>query len=567
MEKNHLVEEEGEGKSLNFIEQIIEEELAEGKNDGRVHTRFPPEPNGYLHIGHATSICLNFGIAAKYHGKCNLRFDDTNPSKEDVEYIDSIQQDIQWLGFQWEGEPHYASDYFQQLYDWAEQMILEGKAYVDDQPAEIISKQRMTPTEPGINSPYRDRTPEENLDLFRRMKAGEFQNGEKVLRAKIDMASSNMLMRDPIMYRIMHTAHHRTGNQWCIYPMYDFTHGQSDYLEGITHSICTLEFEVHRPLYNWFLDQLTNTEYRPRQIEFARRNLSYTVMSKRRLLELVQKGIVAGWDDPRMPTISGLRRAGYTPESIRNFAEKVGVARREIVVDMALLEFCVREHLNKVAPRVMAVLDPVKVIIDNYPEGQTEFVEIENNPEDANAGTRQVPFSRELYIERDDFMENAPKKFFRMTIGNEVRLKGAYIVKCESIEKDAEGRITTIHCTYDADTRSGSGINANRKVKGTLHWVSAPDAIEAEVRLYDRLFKDPDPAGHKDIDFKEFLNEHSLEIRKGCKLEPSLQNAKEGDRFQFQRLGYFCVDKDSKPGALVFNRTVGLKDTWAKLNN
>lgn len=567
MEKNHLVEEEGEGKSLNFIEQIIEEELAEGKNDGRVHTRFPPEPNGYLHIGHATSICLNFGIADKYHGKCNLRFDDTNPSKEDVEYIDSIQQDIQWLGFQWEGEPHYASDYFQQLYDWAEQMILEGKAYVDDQPAEIISKQRMTPTEPGINSPYRNRTPEENLDLFRRMKAGEFQNGEKVLRAKIDMASPNMLMRDPIMYRIMHTAHHRTGNQWCIYPMYDFTHGQSDYLEGITHSICTLEFEVHRPLYNWFLDQLTNTEYRPRQIEFARRNLSYTVMSKRRLLELVQKGIVAGWDDPRMPTISGLRRAGYTPESIRNFAEKVGVARREIVVDMALLEFCVREHLNKVAPRVMAVLDPVKVIIDNYPEGQTEFVEIENNPEDANAGTRQVPFSRELYIERDDFMENAPKKFFRMTIGNEVRLKGAYIVKCESIEKDAEGRITTIHCTYDADTRSGSGINANRKVKGTLHWVSAPDAIEAEVRLYDRLFKDPDPAGHKDIDFKEFLNEHSLEIRKGCKLEPSLQNAKEGDRFQFQRLGYFCVDKDSKPGALVFNRTVGLKDTWAKLNN
>lgn len=567
MEKNHLVEEEGEGKSLNFIEQIIEEELAEGKNEGRVHTRFPPEPNGYLHIGHATSICLNFGIAAKYHGKCNLRFDDTNPSKEDVEYIDSIQQDIQWLGFQWEGEPHYASDYFQQLYDWAEQMILEGKAYVDDQPAEIISKQRMTPTEPGINSPYRDRTPEENLDLFRRMKAGEFQNGEKVLRAKIDMASPNMLMRDPIMYRIMHTAHHRTGNQWCIYPMYDFTHGQSDYLEGITHSICTLEFEVHRPLYNWFLDQLTNTEYRPRQIEFARRNLSYTVMSKRRLLELVQKGIVAGWDDPRMPTISGLRRAGYTPESIRNFAEKVGVARREIVVDMALLEFCVREHLNKVAPRVMAVLDPVKVIIDNYPEGQTEFVEIENNPEDANAGTRQVPFSRELYIERDDFMENAPKKFFRMTIGNEVRLKGAYIVKCESIEKDAEGRITTIHCTYDADTRSGSGINANRKVKGTLHWVSAPDAIEAEVRLYDRLFKDPDPAGHKDIDFKEFLNEHSLEIRKGCKLEPSLQNAKEGDRFQFQRLGYFCVDKDSKPGTLVFNRTVGLKDTWAKLNN
>ena len=567
MDKNHLVEEEGEGKSLNFIEQIIEEELAEGKNGGRVHTRFPPEPNGYLHIGHATSICLNFGLATEYHGKCNLRFDDTNPSKEDVEYIDSIQQDIQWLGFQWEGEPHFASDYFQQLYDWAEKLILEGKAYVDDQPAEVISAQRMTPTEPGVNSPSRDRTPEENLDLFRRMKSGEFQAGEKVLRAKIDMASSNMLMRDPIMYRIMHVAHHRTGDKWCIYPMYDFTHGQSDYLEGITHSICTLEFEVHRPLYNWFLDQLIDTEYRPRQIEFARRNLSYTVMSKRRLLELVQKGIVAGWDDPRMPTITGLRRAGYTPESIRNFAEKVGVARREIVVDMALLEFCVREHLNKIAPRVMAVLDPVRVVIDNYPEGQTETVEIENNPEDETAGTRMVPFSRELYIERDDFMEDAPKKFFRMTLGNEVRLKGAYIVKCESVEKDAEGNITTIHCTYDADTRSGTGSASNRKVKGTLHWVSAPDAIEAEVRLYDRLFKDPDPAGHKDIDFKEFLNENSLKVLTGCKLEPSLKEAKEGDRFQFQRLGYFCVDKDSKPGALVFNRTVGLKDTWAKQNN
>ena len=567
MDKNHLVEEEGEGKSLNFIEQIIEEELAEGKNGGRVHTRFPPEPNGYLHIGHATSICLNFGLATEYQGKCNLRFDDTNPSKEDVEYIDSIQQDIQWLGFQWEGEPHFASDYFQQLYDWAEKLILEGKAYVDDQPAEVISAQRMTPTEPGVNSPYRDRTPEENLDLFRRMKNGEFQAGEKVLRAKIDMASSNMLMRDPIMYRIMHVAHHRTGDKWCIYPMYDFTHGQSDYLEGITHSICTLEFEVHRPLYNWFLDQLIDTEYRPRQIEFARRNLSYTVMSKRRLLELVQKGIVAGWDDPRMPTITGLRRAGYTPESIRNFAEKVGVARREIVVDMALLEFCVREHLNKIAPRVMAVLDPVRVVIDNYPEGQTETVEIENNPEDETAGTRMVPFSRELYIERDDFMEDAPKKFFRMTLGNEVRLKGAYIVKCESVEKDAEGNITTIHCTYDADTRSGTGSASNRKVKGTLHWVSAPDAIEAEVRLYDRLFKDPDPAGHKDIDFKEFLNENSLKVLTRCKLEPSLKEAKEGDRFQFQRLGYFCVDKDSKPGALVFNRTVGLKDTWAKQNN
>lgn len=567
MDKNHLVEEEGEGKSLNFIEQIIEEELAAGKNGGRVRTRFPPEPNGYLHIGHATSICLNFGIAAKYNGKCNLRFDDTNPSKEDVEYIDSIQQDIRWLGFQWEGEPHYASDYFQQLYDWAEKLIAEGKAYVDDQPAEVISAQRMTPTEPGVNSPYRDRSPEENLDLFRRMKAGEFKNGEKVLRAKIDMASPNMLMRDPIMYRIMHTPHHRTGDKWCIYPMYDFTHGQSDYIEGITHSICTLEFEVHRPLYNWFLDQLIDTEYRPRQIEFARRNLSYTVMSKRRLLELVQKGIVAGWDDPRMPTISGLRRAGYTPEAIRLFAEKVGVARREIVVDMALLEFCAREHLNKVAPRVMAVLNPVKVVIDNYPEGQSELVEVENNPEDETAGTRQIPFSRELYIERDDFMENAPKKFFRMTPGNEVRLKGAYIVKCVGVEKNTDGDITLIHCVYDPETRSGSGANANRKVKGTLHWVSAPDAIEAEVRLYDRLFKDPDPAGHKDMDFKEFLNENSLQVLRHCKLEPSLRSAKEGDRFQFQRLGYFCVDKDSRPEALVFNRTVGLKDTWAKLNN
>ena len=558
-----MIVEPEEGKTLNFIEQIIEEEIAAGKNGGKVHTRFPPEPNGYLHIGHATSICLNFGLAAKYNGACNLRFDDTNPSKEDVEFTDAIQEDIKWLGFQWDGPVRYASDYFQQLYDWAEQMILEGKAYVDDQTAEEISAGRKTITEPGVNSPYRDRTPEENLDLFRRMKNGEFQAGEKVLRAKIDMASSNMLMRDPIMYRIMHVAHHRTGDKWCIYPMYDFTHGQSDYLEGITHSICTLEFEVHRPLYNWFLDQLIDTEYRPRQIEFARRNLSYTVMSKRRLLELVQKGIVAGWDDPRMPTITGLRRAGYTPESIRNFAEKVGVARREIVVDMALLEFCVREHLNKIAPRVMAVLDPVRVVIDNYPEGQTETVEIENNPEDETAGTRMVPFS----IERDDFMEDAPKKFFRMTLGNEVRLKGAYIVKCESVEKDAEGNITTIHCTYDADTRSGTGSASNRKVKGTLHWVSAPDAIEAEVRLYDRLFKDPDPAGHKDIDFKEFLNENSLKVLTGCKLEPSLKEAKEGDRFQFQRLGYFCVDKDSKPGALVFNRTVGLKDTWAKQNN
>lgn len=566
MDTNHHISEiEDESKSLNFIEQIIEEELAEGKNGGRVHTRFPPEPNGYLHIGHATSICLNFGLAAKYHGKCNLRFDDTNPVKEDVEYTDSIQEDIQWLGFQWEGEVRYASDYFDQLYGWAEQMILEGKAYVDDQTAEEISAGRKTINEAGVNSPYRDRSVEENLDLFRRMRKGEFKEGSKVLRAKIDMASPNMLMRDPIMYRILFSKHHRTGDKWCIYPMYDFTHGQSDYLEGITHSICTLEFEIHRPLYNWFLDQLTHTEYRPRQIEFARRNLNYTVMSKRKLLELVQKGYVSGWDDPRMPTISGLRRRGYTPESIRAFAEKVGVARREIVVDIALLEYCVREHLNKTAPRVMAVLHPVKVVLDNYPD-QTEMVEIENNPEDVNAGMRKVPFSRELYIERDDFMEDAPKKFFRLTPGGEVRLKGAYIIKCISVEKDADGNIVLIHCMCDMESRSGSGTEAsNRKVKGTLHWVSATEAIDAEVRLYDRLFKDEDPAGHKEVDFKEFINENSLEVLKGCKVEPGLREAKPGDRFQFQRLGYFCVDKDSQTGAIVFNRTVGLKDTWAKL--
>lgn len=562
---HHSTETEDEVKPLNFIEQIIEEELSEGKNSGRVHTRFPPEPNGYLHIGHATSICLNFGLAEQYHGKCNLRFDDTNPVKEDVEYTDAIQEDIKWLGFQWDGPVRYASDYFQQLYDWAEQMIQEGKAYVDDQSAEEISAGRKTINEPGVNSPYRNRSIGENLDLFRRMKNGEFKEGSRVLRAKIDMASPNMLMRDPIMYRIIYSSHHRTGNQWCIYPMYDFTHGQSDYLEGITHSVCTLEFEIHRPLYNWFLDQLTDTEYRPRQIEFARRNLNYTVMSKRRLLELVQKGYVAGWDDPRMPTICGLRRRGYTPESIRAFAEKVGVARREIVVDMALLEYCVREHLNKTAPRVMAVLNPVKVVLDNYPVGQTEYVEIENNPEDKNAGIRKLPFSRELYIEREDFMEEAPKNFFRLTPGQEVRLKGAYIIKCTGTEKDAGGNVTVIHCTYDPDTRSGSGSEAsNRKVKGTLHWVSAAEAIEAEVRLYDRLFKDEDPAGHKDVDFKEFINEGSLKVLRGCKLEPGLKTAAPGDRFQFQRLGYFCVDLDSKDGRLVFNKTVGLKDSWSK---
>lgn len=557
---------ENETVSKNFIEQEIDKDLAEGVYD-HVATRFPPEPNGYLHIGHAKSILLNYGLAQKYGGTFNMRFDDTNPTKEKMEFVDSIKEDIQWLGADWEDRLYFASDYFDQMYECAVKLIKKGKAFVCDLTAEQMREYRGTLKEPGKESPYRNRSVEENLKLFEEMREGKYEDGEKVLRAKIDMASPNINMRDPIIYRVARMTHHNTGDKWCIYPMYDFTHGQSDYLEGITHSICTLEFEVHRPLYNWFLDQLIDTEYRPRQIEFARRNLSYTVMSKRRLLELVQKGIVAGWDDPRMPTITGLRRAGYTPESIRNFAEKVGVARREIVVDMALLEFCVREHLNKVAPRVMAVLDPVRVVIDNYPEGQTETVEIENNPEDETAGTRMVPFSRELYIERDDFMENAPKKFFRMTLGNEVRLKGAYIVKCESVEKDAEGNVTTIHCTYDADTRSGSGSASNRKVKGTLHWVSAPDAIEAEVRLYDRLFKDPDPAGHKDVDFKEFLNENSLKVLTGCKLEPSLKGAKEGDRFQFQRLGYFCVDKDSKPEALVFNRTVGLKDTWAKQNN
>ncbi|MDR1415686.1 MAG: glutamine--tRNA ligase/YqeY domain fusion protein [Odoribacteraceae bacterium] len=564
MESIHVGDENPGGKSLNFIEQIIEEELAAGKNGGRVHTRFPPEPNGYLHIGHATSICLNFGLAASYGGRCNLRFDDTNPSKEETEYIDSILADVRWLGFQWDGEVRYASDYFQQLYDWAERLILDGKAYVDDQPAEVISAQRATPTEPGVESPFRERDADENLRLFRRMRDGEFAAGERVLRAKIDMTSPNMLLRDPIMYRIMHLPHHRTADKWCIYPMYDYTHGQSDYLEGITHSVCTLEFEVHRPLYNWFLEQLTPAGYRPRQIEFARRNLTYTVMSKRMLLQLVREGVVDGWDDPRMPTISGLRRAGYTPESIRAFAAKVGVARREIAVDVSLLEFCAREHLNRIAPRVMAVIDPVRVVVESYPEDHTEWVEVENNPEDASAGTRRLPFTREIFIEREDFMEDAPKKFFRMTIGNEVRLKGAYIVKCERVEKDEQGRVTTIYCTHDASTRSGS--DGGRKVKGTLHWVSAGEAIEAEVRLYDRLFKDEDPAGHKEVDFKEFLNENSLRVARHCKMEPGLVNARPGDRFQFQRLGYFCVDKSSRPDALVFNRTVGLKETWSKQN-
>lgn len=557
---------ENEKRSLNFIESIIEEDLRNNKNESRVHTRFPPEPNGYLHIGHAKSICLNFGLADSYNGLCNLRFDDTNPEKEDVEYVDSIMEDIKWLGFEWNDTPYYASDYFDQLYEWSVQLIKDGKAYVDDQPQELISRQRGVPTRPGEESPYRNRSVEENLELFERMKKGEFPNGARVLRAKVDMASPNMHMRDPVMYRILHQEHHRTGNKWCIYPMYDWAHGQSDYLEGITHSICTLEFEIHRPLYDWFLDQLVEEgAYRPRQIEFARLNLSYTVMSKRKLLELVKDKHVKGWNDPRMPTISGYRRRGYTPESIRNFADRIGVAKRDNVIDVGLLEFSVREHLNQIAPRVFAVLDPVKVVITNYPEGRVENMVLENNPEDPEGGTREVPFSREVYIERDDFMEDPPKKFFRMGPGREVRLKGAYIVKCEDFIKDRDGNISEIHCTYDPESKSG-GSGASRKVKGTLHWVSTNHAIDAEIRLYDRLFMDEDPAGHKEKDFKEFLNPDSLKVLRHGKLEPSLKTAKPGDKFQFQRLGYFCVDHDSNDNNLVFNRTVPLRDSWTKMN-
>ena len=562
--ENKLPEEEKTQGSLNFIETIIEEDIRNGKNDGKVYTRFPPEPNGYLHIGHAKSICLNFGLAEKYHGKCNLRFDDTNPVKEETEYVESIMEDVRWLGFQWEGDPRYTSDYFDQLYEWAEMLIRKGKAYVDDQPAAVIAAQRGTPTQPGLESPYRNRTPEENLRLFREMRDGKYKDGEKVLRAKIDMSSPNMHMRDPVMYRILHEAHHRTGDKWCIYPMYDFAHGQSDYIEQITHSICTLEFEVHRPLYDWFLDQIAEGDRRPRQIEFARLNLSYTVMSKRKLLELVEEKIVNGWDDPRMPTISGLRRRGYTPESIRNFADRVGVAKRDNVIDVALLEHSVREDLNKKARRYMVVLDPLKVVITNYPEGKTEMLETVNNPEDPDDGTREVPFSRELYIEKADFMEDPPRKFFRLAPGREVRIKSAYIIKCEEVIKDDQGNITELRCTYDPGTRSGSG--SQRKVKGTLHWVSAPHALDVEVRLYDRLFNDPDPAGHKDKDFKEFLNPESLKGLQECKAEPALKEAAVGDHYQFQRIGYFTVDPDTTAGHLVFNRTVALRDTWARIS-
>jgi glutaminyl-tRNA synthetase len=554
-----------ETRSLNFLETFIEEDISNQKHGGRVHTRFPPEPNGYLHIGHAKSICLNFGLAQKYNGLCNLRFDDTNPTKEEEEYVNSIMDDVKWLGFDWEDRLFYASDYFDQLYDWAIKLIKEGKAYVDDQPADVISEQRGVPTRAGTESPFRNRSVDENLDLFTRMKNGEFPDGTRVLRAKIDMTSPNMHMRDPVMYRIMHSHHQRTGDKWCIYPMYDYAHGQSDYLEGITHSICTLEFEIHRPLYDWFLDNIIETEYRPRQYEFARLNLSYTVMSKRKLLELVKENHVKGWDDPRMPTISGMRRRGYTPESIRNFADRVGVAKRENVIDVGLLEFSVREHLNKITPRIFAVLDPIKVVITNYPEGHVENLSLEVNPEDPTMGFRDVPFSREIYIEKEDFMEDPPNKYFRLGPGKEVRLKGAYIVKCDSFKKDEKGNISEIYCTYDPDTKSGSGNQ--KKVKGTLHWVSANQAMEADIRLYDRLFVNEFPDDVEEGQgFKDNLNPDSLKVITG-KIEPSVKDAKTLDKFQFQRLGYFCVDPDSTSEKLVFNRTVTLKDTWTKLKD
>jgi glutaminyl-tRNA synthetase len=551
-----------EEKSLHFIEQIIEDSLASGFPQDQLRFRFPPEPNGYLHIGHAKSICLNFGLGLKYNAPVNLRFDDTNPAKEEQEYVDAIKEDLKWLGFNWT-EELYSSDYFQQLYDWAVQMIKNGKAYVDSQTSEEMAAQKGTPTQPGVDGPYRNRSVEENLALFEAMKNGEFSEGTHVLRAKIDMASTNMLMRDPLMYRILHRHHHRTANEWKIYPMYDYAHGESDYLEQISHSICTLEFVMHRELYNWFLDQIYDAnQVRPNQYEFARLNLNYTVMSKRKLLQLVQENFVAGWDDPRMPTISGLRRRGYTPNSIRKFCDIIGVAKRENVIDYSLLEFCLREDLNKTAPRVMAVLDPVKVVITNYPQGNEEWLDAENNQEDESAGYRKVPFSRELYIEREDFLEEAPAKFFRLSIGKEVRLKNAYIIKGESVVKDANENITEIHVSYDEDSRSGSGSEASqRKVSGTLHWVSIKHAVEAEVRLYDRLFIDEAPDSHKEKNFLEFMNPNSLQISTGF-VEPSLQTVQAGDKFQFQRLGYFSVDKDSTSEKLVFNKTVGLKDAW-----
>ena len=556
-----------EEKSLNFIEQIIEEDLKNGLSKDKLRFRFPPEPNGYLHVGHASAICLNFGLGIDYQAPVNLRFDDTNPAKEEQEYVDAIKRDIEWLGYKWDREC-YASDYFQQLYDWAVEFVKNGKAYVDSQTSEEMAKQKGTPTQTGTDSPYRNRSIQENLDLLERMKNGEFPNGTHILRAKIDMSHTNMLMRDPIMYRILHSHHHRTGDIWCIYPMYDWAHGESDYLEQISHSFCTLEFLPHRELYDWFLDQVyDNSKVRPKQREFARRNLSHTVVSKRKLLQLVEEKHVNGWDDPRMSTISGMRRRGYPPMAIRNFAKIIGIAKRTNLIDVSLLEFCVREELNKTAPRVMAVLNPVKLIITNYPEGKEEWLEAENNPEEEILTFRKVPFSKELYIEREDFQEEANKKFFRLTIGTEVRLKNAYIIKGENVVKDSEGNISEIHCTYDVDSRSGSGTEASqRKVKGTIHWVAISHTIPVEVRVYDRLFSHESPDGNKEIDFKEFINPNSLQIITGY-VEPSLQSAKNLDQFQFQRLGYFCVDKDSTKEKLVFNKTVGLRDTWAKLES
>ncbi len=554
-------------KNLNFIESIVERDIKGYPENKSILTRFPPEPNGYLHIGHAKSICLNFGLAENYGGKCNLRFDDTNPETEETEYVDSIKEDISWLGFDWENREYYASDYFDKLYEFAILLIKKGFAYVDDQSAEEISATRGTPTKPGIESPYRDRSIEENLDLFERMKEGEFPNGSKVLRAKIDMSSPNMWLRDPALYRIKKVSHHRTGDTWCIYPMYDFAHGQSDYIEGITHSICTLEFEVHRPLYDWLLDHIAEGA-RPHQYEFARLNLNYTVMSKRRLLELVNGKYVNGWDDPRMPTISAMRRRGYTPSSLRNFSERVGVAKRDNIIDVAFLEHAVREDLNKIAQRRMAVLDPVKLVIVNYPEGKVESMKAMNNPENEEDGYREVPFGRELYIEREDFMEDPPKKFFRLVPGGEVRLKYAYIIKCEEVVKDPDtGEIIEIRCTYDPDTKSGMS-GSQRKVKGTIHWVSIDQSIQAEVRLYDRLFIDEDPAGKKDgTDFKDYLNPDSLKILKDVPVEPSIIGASPLDKFQFERKGYFCLDPDSTSDKLIFNRTVTLRDAWTKKSN
>ena len=553
------------GKSLNFIEHIVEDDLANGYEKRALRFRFPPEPNGYLHIGHASSICLNFGLGLRYDAPVNLRFDDTNPAKEEKEYVDAIKADVQWLGYSWAKEC-YASDYFQQLYDWAVDLIRQGKAYVDSQSSAEMASQKGTPTEPGTNSPFRDRPVDENLSLFEEMKEGKHAEGTHVLRARIDMAAGNMLMRDPIMYRILHRPHHRTNTDWCIYPMYDWTHGESDYIEQVSHSLCTLEFAPHRELYDWFLDQVVeNGRLRPKQREFARRNLSHTVVSKRKLLYLVEKGVVGGWDDPRMPTISGLRRRGYTPESIKAFADTIGIAKRENVVDVSLLEFHVREHLNKIAPRVMAVLDPVRLVITNYDEAEEEWLEAENNPEDDTSGSRLIPFSRTIYIEREDFREEANRKFFRLKIGGEVRLKNAYIIKAEGCTKDTEGNITEIQCTYDPLSRSGSGTEESmRKVKGTLHWVSVAHAIPAEVRLYDRLFTDETPDAYKDREFMEFVNPDSLKVVGGF-VEPGLKDARPGSNFQFQRLGYFCVDKESTKDHLVFNRTVPLRDTWARI--